>query len=92
MVPCREMGRGCRKNLLSKASRKIDKDSTLFGVGELWHPKLRERGRSRIDMIFRKGDTYYVVEVKDSTSAAWNQLFEEVAIFECDYEKTQRKL
>ena len=77
-------GEDATKTYLVKHSEKIDKHLTLFGVGELWHPQLRKRGRSCIDMIFHRGDTYYLVEVKNNRQASWNQLFEEVACFECD--------
>jgi hypothetical protein len=80
-------GEDAVKTYLTKHPEKIDKDLTLLGVGELAHPELRQKGRSRIDMIFRKGDIYYIVEVKDTSQSAWTQLFEEVACFECDMKR-----
>ena len=80
-------GEDAVKTFLVSHPEMIDKGLTLLGIGELYHPKLRKRGRSRIDMIFRKADTYYVVEAKSGSRYAWKQLLEEVVIFECDMKR-----
>jgi len=78
-------GEDAVKTYLVKNPQMIDKDLILVGVGELWHPPPNSGMRSRrSDLIFRKDDIYYVVEVKTRRRYAWKQLFEEVACFERD--------
>ena len=68
---------------LVKHSDKIEPNLELLGVGELWHPRppRRKKGQpQRIDLLFRKGDVYYPVEVHRKRN--WNQLSQEVECFE----------
>ena len=62
---------------------KIEQNLTLLGVGELHHTPLRERQPHRLDLLFRKGDAYYPVEVK-YRKKNWNQLSQEVKCFKHD--------
>jgi len=82
-------GEDAVKTYLVKHPEKIDRDLTLFGVGELYHSPLRVKGHNCIDMIFRRGNTYYLVEVKSGPRYSWGQLFEEIACFECDMKEHQ---
>jgi len=78
-------GEDAVKTYLVKNSHLIDKDLTLLGIGELPHYRPPKPETSyNADMIFRKNDIYYVVEVKDSRDYAFKQLIEEVASFEYD--------
>ena len=85
----RSWGQDAVKTYLVKHSDLIDEGLTLVGVGELPHNALPSKQKLKrcSDMIFRKGDVYYVVEVKTSRDYAWTELLEEVACFE--YEMRQ---
>jgi len=78
-------GEDAVKTYLVKNSHLVDEGLTLLGVGELFcyrEPKPKTHYFS--DIVFRRDDVYYVVEVKDSKDYAWRQLLDEVASFECD--------
>lgn len=66
---------------LVKHPDKIEPDLELVGVGELWHRPLKPRQPHHLDLLFRKGDTYYPVEVKYRVKN-WYQLQLEVKCFE----------
>jgi len=82
-------GQDAVKTYLVKHSDLIDEGLTLVGVGELPHNALPSKQKLKrcCDMIFRKGDVYYVVEVKTSRDYAWTELLDEVAC--CEYEMRQ---
>lgn len=81
-------GEDAVKTYLVNNSKLIDRDLALVGVGELRHspPPLKQRIRISPDLIFRKDDVYYVVEVK-TRGSAMTQLAQEVACFEYDMTK-----
>lgn len=61
----------------------IEPNLELLGVGELWHPRaprLKKGDPQRIDLLFRKGNVYYPVEVMPRKKM-WNQLSKEVECF-----------
>jgi len=66
---------------LVKHPGKIEPNLELLGVGELWHPRLKKGQPHSLDLLFRKGDIYYPVEVKYRVYN-WNQLSQEVECFE----------
>jgi len=79
-------GEDAVKTYLVNNSKLIDNGLALVGVGELCHhpPPLKQRIRISPDLIFRKGDIHYVVEVKTRRGSASTQLAQEVACFEYD--------
>ena len=65
----------------------IDDGLSLLGVGELWFSPPRSGQPHSLDLIFRKGRTFYAVEVKNrgkKLQFAWNQLDKEVSCFRND--------
>ncbi|MEM3697928.1 MAG: hypothetical protein QXQ94_10635 [Candidatus Bathyarchaeia archaeon] len=66
---------------LVKHPDKIEPNLELLGVGELYHPWLKKGQPHRLDLLFRKGNVYYPVEVKHA-KPNWNQLDQEVKCFE----------
>ena len=62
----------------------IDVGLSLLGVGELEFSPQRPKQPHCLDLLFRKGRTFYAVEVKNRASQlqfAWRQLDEEVTCF-----------
>ncbi|MEM3641675.1 MAG: hypothetical protein QXH37_07130 [Candidatus Bathyarchaeia archaeon] len=66
---------------LVKHPDKIEPDLELLGVGELYHPPLKKGQFHNLDLLFRRGNIYYPVEVKYD-KLNWNQLYQEVTCFE----------
>lgn len=59
----------------------IDEDAHIVGIGELWFSPQKPGRPHSLDILLRKGRTYYAVEVKNrgrQLQFAWNQLHEEV--------------
>ena len=79
-------GEDAVKTHLIKNSRLIDEDLILVGVGELPHnaPPSKQKLKRCCDMIFRKRDVYYVVEVKTGRDGELQELLQEVVSFEHD--------